>query len=208
MHVTGKWNRDSVFAWIIVIALHVLAWRELSRIDAFHSEPSGDSTRLRLTWIEREPPRVIDPPVPTSPSLQRAPQARSRPPPATILEAASVPIPTVHTIPPPTRSLSAVFIEQARHEAERMAHAERLPADPFASRNGGFQRPAPDTIRMKREISLQDIVAGVGQLLFAPPGYELDPCPRNERNIRKLMDGSDPKAMQRELEYEREYCRP
>ena len=89
-----------------------------------------------------------------------------------------------------------------------MAQAERLPADPFANRNGGLQRPAPDSIRMKPRLSPQTIVAAVGQYLFAPPGYEQDPCPQNERNIRKLMDGSDPKAMQRELEYEREFCRP
>ena len=89
-----------------------------------------------------------------------------------------------------------------------MTHAERLPAAPFANRPSGLQRPAPDTFHMKQQISPQDIVAEVGRLLFAPPGYEQDPCPRNERNVRKLMDGSDPKAMQRELEYEREYCQP
>ena len=53
-----------------------------------------------------------------------------------------------------------------------------------------------------------DVVAAVGQYLFAPPGYERDPCPQNQRNIRKWMDGSNPEAMQHELDYEREYCRP
>ena len=74
MRGTGKWNGESVLAWMIVIALHALAWRELSRIDTLGSDPSGDSARLRLTWIEREPPRVVDAPVPVSPSLPRTPQ--------------------------------------------------------------------------------------------------------------------------------------
>lgn len=197
-----------MLAWAIVITLHALAWRELSRIDVLRSDPSGDSTRLRLTWIKREPPRIIDAPATISPMLPRAPQVNSDPGAEPVPAPDNPPRKTVHTELRPTRSLSAVFLEQARRHAEQVAHAERQPADPFANRTGGLERPAPDTIRMKPVLSPQSIVAAVGKYLFAPAGYEQDPCPQNQRNIRRLMDGSDPKAMQHELDYEREYCRP
>lgn len=206
MHGTGKWNGESIFAWAIVIALHALLWRELSRIDLPRIGHTESSARLRLTWIPRQSPRHID--RPKAIAQPRAAQAGSDAGDVRSDEASQLPRETVHSAPQPTRSLSAVFLEQGRRHAEQLVQAERLPMDPFASRNGGFQRPAPNTIRMKPQISPQDVVAAVGQYLFAPPGYEQDPCPQNARNIQKLLDGSDPKSMQYELEYEREYCRP
>ncbi|MDQ3040727.1 MAG: hypothetical protein M3R16_13160 [Pseudomonadota bacterium] len=193
---------------MIVALLHALVWRELSQVDLPGSTQPETSTRLRLTWIERESPRIIDAPRTISPPPPRTPRMASDANVESHREVSDIPSEAIHAPPQPTRSLSAVFLEQGRRHAEQIAHAERLPADPFASRTGGFERPAPDTIRMKPPLSPQAIVAAVGQYLFAPPGYEQDPCPQNARNIRRLMDGSDPKAMQHELDYEREYCRP
>lgn len=206
MHGTRKWHGEPVLAWSIVLLLHALLWRGLSRIDVVSFRDDEDATRLQLIWIDRAPPPVVPLPEAIAPPAVRKPRIRSG---ASAKAVQGESVSTRENSPPqPTRSLSAVFLLQARRTIEQADSLQRAPVDPFASRNGGFQAPAADTIRMKRQISPRDVVAAVGQLLFAPPGYEQDPCRENARNIRRLMTDLDAPAMQRELDYEREYCRP
>ncbi|MCY7354665.1 MAG: hypothetical protein LH470_06240 [Lysobacter sp.] len=208
MHGTRKWSGESMLAWVIVILLHAVLWRGLTRIDTPGLKQVEHTTRLQLVWIDREPPPIAAASTTIAAMAVRKPPIRARPRDAEAVRDAAV-IPRDAAAPPqPVRSLSAVFLEQGRRHAQQLAEAERVPLDPFASRTGGFDAPAANRIRMKRQISPQDVVAAVGQYLFAPPGYEQDPCPQNQRNIRRLMTDLDPGAMQRELDYEREYCRP
>lgn len=60
---------------------------------------------------------------------------------------------------------------------------------------------------MRSHITPASVLAKIGKVIGGP-GYEADPCPRNRRNIDQLLAAGDSPALRRELEYEREYCRP
>jgi len=180
----------------------------LSRIDVVQLKTIEPTARLRLTWVKRAIPPIARAPTTIAPAEGRKPPILAKARDAQVVHDAAIPKSDTVAPPQPARSLSAVFLQQGRRHAQQLVDAERISPDPFASRTGGFEPPAAGRFRMKRRLSPQNVVAAVGQYLFAPPGYEQDPCPQNQRNIRRLMTDPDPASMQRELDYEREYCRP
>lgn len=69
----------------------------------------------------------------------------------------------------------------------------------------------PDRVRMRRQVTGQQVIEGAAQVLgFWPPGYESDPCPRVKRNIAGLMTDTRPEgraALGEELRRQRVACR-
>jgi hypothetical protein len=104
-----------------------------------------------------------------------------------------------------TVSASAV-LAQALDIARRQA-MPTFQADPFADRPSRLPGERKERFRMV-QVSPADVVVGIGAFLFYPPGYEADQCPRNRRNLHKLLAGGDSPRLRLALEYEREYCRP
>ncbi|MBW8366743.1 MAG: hypothetical protein K0M70_02665 [Arenimonas sp.] len=95
---------------------------------------------------------------------------------------------------------------------------EAEPTDPEFRRNPAptdtalaFPESPPDRMRMRRQITGQDVVEGAAQLLgLWPPGYESDPCPRVQRNIANLMTDASASGRERlgeEVRRRRVACR-
>lgn len=60
--------------------------------------------------------------------------------------------------------------------------------NPLASTYNPRPRPAPGRFRMRRQLSPEDIVRGVSQILgFWPPGYTDDPCAGLDKAVEMLM---------------------
>jgi len=121
---------------------------------------------------------------------------------------ATQPVSPAPAPPVDARTLSATFLDQAHARAQREAEQNIPPPDPFARRQPHLPGARDGRFRMQRQRSPRDFVAAVGSYLFAPVGYQADPCPRNRNNIGNLMAGQDSKALQQELDFERRDCRP
>jgi len=203
--------RDRGIAWCIVLTWHMLAVWVLVR--GSRIEPSRDDAQaLQVVYVATSV---------TAPAL--AATARANPALTTrwhrsldrreLLHAEDAthadPVTPEASLPAQVRPLSAVFIDQARAWAQ-----QQTPIDDFASRDPLARRPGPppaapaERFRMQPQRSLEDRIAAVGGSLFAPAGYDADPCPRNRENIGNLMTGHDPQALQQELDFERRHCRP
>lgn len=69
--------------------------------------------------------------------------------------------------------------------------------NPLTSTYNPIPSPAPGRFRMRRQISPEDIVRGVSQILgFWPPGYTDDPC----AGLDKAVDMFKPARTRRELD--------
>ncbi len=198
---TGMW-RDRGVALGIVLLWHVITGWWLLR--TLHVDQAAvDEAALQIIYVDRAVPpvsvRVAATPHPTRKPLL-APTMRQ----IKIVAA----MPSQNTLPPATaRPLSAVFLGQSRLAAEQynqpveQAPFDRVPAQLPGAGSGRF--------RMRRQITPQSAVAWVAKRLqLLPPGYEADPCPRNNENIGNLMAKGDSAAMQQEVEFERAHCRP
>lgn len=200
---TGKW-RDHGIALGVVLAWHILLGWVLVR--ALRIEPSrNDEDALQIVYVT-----VPASALPSTAHVARIPAARQqyRPRPEPVhagtanLRASAAPQPV------DAPSLSAVFLDQAHTWAQQQAPIDFASHDPLASRPKQLPVAATKRFRMKPQHSPRDLVAAVGGYLFAPKGYNTDPCPRNRENIGNLMAGQDSQALQQELDFEREHCRP
>lgn len=200
---TGKW-RDRGIALGVVLAWHILLGWVLVR--ALRLEPSpNDEDALQIVYVTA-PASAL----PATTHAGRPPAARQqrRPPPESVhAETARLRTPAVpHPVDAPL--LSAVFLDQVHTWAQQQAPIDFASHDPLASRPKQLPVAATKRFRMKPQHSPRDLVAAVGGYLFAPKGYNADPCPRNRENIGNLMAGQDSQALQQELDFEREHCRP
>ena len=103
--------------------------------------------------------------------------------------------------------MTAVFIAQAAQQAAASAPPP-TPADPFANRPVNLPGEAGTTrlrVRMREPRSVARVVEGIGAL-FGGPGP--DPCAEARANIAALGPGDDRAALEREVDFERRYCRP
>ena len=79
----------------------------------------------------------------------------------------------------------------------------RPPSDPVAA-------PRKMHLRMRPPTSPASMVEGAIRLLFAPPGYETDPCAPMDRSINQLLNSVDAesgKVLRDELAREKALCR-
>lgn len=200
---TGKW-RDRGIAWGVVLVWHMLAGWVLMR--AVRIEPSrSDEDVFQLIYVT-----AAAPPLAAIARASRTAAARQqrlpRPKPVQVetagLNASAAPQ-SVDASP-----LSAVFLDQVHSLAQQQAPIDFASRDPLASRPKRLSGAVTDRFRMKTQRSPSNLVAAVGAYLFAPKGYDADPCPRNRENIGNLMAGQDSQALQQELDFERRHCRP
>ncbi len=201
---TGKW-RDHGIACSVALAWHVLMGWYLIRVTPLQVA-AADDPALQVIYIPaRLPPRshvaprgMLSKRVVERPVLVRREAAA-------VMTKPGLPVPA---LPAEARPLSATFLDQAHAWAQRETDGNIPRPDPFASRQPHLPGERDGRFLMQRPRAPGDLVAAVGGYLFAPVGYQADPCPRNRTNIGNLMAGQDAKAMQQELDFERRHCRP
>ena len=204
MRNTGKGRHDGAIAWMLLLVLHGLFGWMLTRIAHVPPPPRADSD-LQVVYVQsiaRDARRELRE-LSIAPGKRLAADAArpDSPPPAPTAPAGAVPATTT------TRSSPAVLIEQGRQAIARQAQDDFAPADPFASRRARLPGAGGGRFRMRKQRTPEEVVNAVVGYLFAPQGYEQDPCPRNRSNIDGLITRGDSPALQRELEFERKYCR-
>ena len=187
-------NRESlelsnVLLWLLVALLHVGLFLVLD----FAMRPSaivGDAVDapLQVTIVELAEavkPRVIAPPeVPRLPHPQRATPQTDR-----ALQAVSMPAHAItQTATPPTSADTRPALDLHDMQAQILLPARAIakPADPFARRPASDMLPGSDRvlapgIRVRAEVSPQNVVEKIGALLFG--GGHFDPCPEYEQRL-------------------------
>ena len=198
---TGKW-RDGGIAWGVVLAWHVLfAWMLVRTARVEHLQDDADA--LQVVYITA-PAAITRLPRPSD----AHPRRRVRDKPSQVATIATIARASRATQPVDRKPLSAVFLDEAHTLAQQQAPITFAAREPFASRPTQLPGAGTGRFRMQPQRSPRDLVAAVGGYLFAPKGYESDPCPRNRENIGRAMAGQDPQARQQELDFERRHCRP
>lgn len=196
----GPRTTTTGIALALTILVHAgLAWWLLGLRE---TASKAESKALAVVWIER--------PAPTPPAAVDVPDvAIARP---------DVPLPA----PAPSRrdALQAVEIDAAPVDAETrlptaadlLAQAgqwarDQAPAADFAH-DPLRRRVAPRAegrFAMRRSISPEDVVKGIGQLLGGA-GYTETPCPQIRRNIANLGIGGDAELAAEEIRRLQQYC--
>lgn len=190
---TRKWQ-GRAFAWSVVLAWHALvAWWLWHGI---RLPRGGDASGLEVVYLElpQAPPSPPPQAVATLPAALRVEKA-STPPPATA----------------PVESTQAVSAATVLRQARALAEARDPPAfaapDPLADRGSRYAHAPPDRFRTRVRITPALVLSKIGKIVGGP-GYDADPCPRNRRNIERLLAAGDSAELRMDLEYEREHCRP
>jgi hypothetical protein len=200
---TRKW-RERAAACGVVVAWHVAGWWLLHATRM--ATGSGADAALQVVYVDLPPPRG------EAPHARTAGSARRRRPHAGHAAAARKTTAALQA-PPATPSAAPSLPPQdalVREAARRaLAGDPPPPRDPFADRPSRL--PGHDVsgrFRMAEPVTPARVVAAIGALLFYPPGYDPDPCPRNAANIGNLLAAGDSPELQLELDFERRHCRP
>lgn len=189
---TGTW-RERGIALGIVLGWHALVgWWLLQRLPL---DQSGANAALEVVYVTLSPPAVPKTKA-SSPRNGGISRRHGDTPPARA---------ALHLIAAPNPPDASAILAQALETVHREAEPE-FRSDPFANRPVRLPGKGGGRFRM-RQTAPADVVARIAAL-FSPPGYEKDPCPRNQRNIADLLAGGDSPRLQLELEYERQHCRP
>lgn len=179
-------------AWGVVLGWHALVgWWLLQRLPL---DQGGADVALEVVYVSLPPPAV---PQPMAPAARSDEGGRRQP------ARAAAPAPVAAPVPPGASAILAQALEAVHREP-----ASEFRSDPFADRPGRLPGEGKDRFRMQRQITPADVVAGIGAFLFYPPGYEVDQCPRNRRNLANLLAGGDSPRLRLALEYDQRYCRP
>ncbi len=203
--------RSRVFVLAIVVLLHLMFYQMLGHGQDGQWVARSQDRVLRVEFIERTPrPAVVVPESAEDAPLSAAPVARASVNPGKPTDNAREKQPALSAIPvdatgPTTRPLALDW--QAPAEVEP-GFQPSLPEEDVAFPT---ELNGPDRIRVRRQVSGQQVVEGAAQLLgFWPAGYESDPCPRVKRNISGLMTDTRPEgreALGEELRRQRVACR-
>jgi hypothetical protein len=198
---TGTW-RDRGIACGVVLAWHFAGWWLLHAVrgvpDA-HTPAALQVVYFSLPQLPRTPPA----------HARRRPSAHAsggRQAPLQALDLTdSAPRATEETaVTQPAAALAGQIAGAARAVA-----GAPLPApDPFASRPVRLPGRDASRFRMRPALSPADMVVAVSRRLFYPPGYEADPCPRNQRNLHNLLAAGDSQRLRMAMAFDREHCRP
>src|SRR5690606_27579422 len=179
----------------------VLAWHALVAWCLLHGVrlPRGsDSPALEVLYLDLPdaPPPSPPPAAPiTAPVALRVQPVPAPPQPAGDRAGATP------AVPP------AGVLELARALAAAGDPVAFAAADPLANRASRYTAPPAGRFRTRTRITPALVLAEIGKIIGGP-GYEADPCPRNRRNIERLLAAGDSAELRMDLEYEREHCRP
>jgi len=196
----GSRNTAAGIALGATVLVHAgIAWWLLGLRDA---SPSRDATMaLAVVWIERPPPAVA-PPVLPLPRQARPDSAPAVPFRATRHRLQAVELEVPATGADASLPTAATLLEQAGEWARRQAPAADFAHDPLR------HRPPPGAggrFAMRRQVSPEDIVKGIGKLLGGG-GYTEDPCPQIRRNLASLGTGGDAELTREEVDRLQRFC--
>lgn len=171
--------------------------------------PAPDDVVLQAVWVTRAPAPPSPPaadsggPAASAQSVHR----RRAPPPSALHDGATLPTPDAASPPEPVgaRTLSAVYLAQARQQAQAAADPFSAP-DPLADRAVHLPGKAAATFRMREPVSPSRAVAMVG-LLFGGNDPK-EPCRSNRARIADLGTAGHSERLQQELDFDRRWCRP
>jgi hypothetical protein len=199
-------------AWGVVALVHAgfiwvaMQWR-------MPADAVDDDSVLAVIFIAAPSPSPS--PSPATAPVQR-PERRDhvvvppprKPPPRERIDTTSAPQPAADSsLQDQPSGLTAVQIDPRTLDPER---ATRAPWDAPAADLLGRRAPtlpghATQRFKMQQPRSLANAVERFGQLFG---GRGEDPCKRTRANIDGLASQGDSADLQRELDYERRYCRP
>jgi hypothetical protein len=207
MRRTGGIEGERVIAWLFVLGAHLLFWWLLTRA-ASVTTPAADNSddALRMVWIDPPSPRAApaqDIPPPTPSSLR---PRHTRPSPVAAAASNVAAAITEETGPTPVmtaRTMTAVFIEQARHLADSQDDA--FVRDPLADRIAVLPGHGGGQFRMRKPRSVKRVVSTIGKLFG---GGDFDPCPGIRQSIASLAADGDSEALQVELDARRRAACP
>ncbi|MEO5565236.1 MAG: hypothetical protein ABIR05_01020 [Luteimonas sp.] len=198
---TGKW-RDRTIAVGLVLGWHALVGWWLLHLPPLRE--NGASEAIQVVFVTLPPPPVREPSTAARHRTRSESPQHAAPVPASrhlanATAGASADVPAL----PNARALLAQALDTVRNQA-----APQLRSDPLADRPTRLPGRNDGRFRFQRALTPADVVAGIGALLFYPPGYESDQCPRNGRNLANLLAAGDSPALREAVEYERRFCRP
>lgn len=211
---------ERAYAWGAVALVHAgfiwvaMQWR-------MPADAVEDDAALAVIFIAAPSLAAVQTPEPArSPERHDrvAASAPRKPPSRERVDTANTSPPTVDSAPQdqPT-GLTAVQIDPRTLDPQTLdpriadrAHTTRAPwdapaADMLARRAPTLPGHATQRFKMQQTRSLANAVERFGQLFG---GRGEDPCKRTRANIDGLASQGDSADLQRELEYERRYCRP
>lgn len=201
------WERGVAAA--VAVVINVMAIRALSVALRSPTLPDTADAVLQALWIMRSPP----PPVPSvvegsTPRTAAPPMRHARTPVAAALrdQVASSTGAATTAEPVAGRSLSAVYLAQARQHAQVADEPFAVRPDPLADRTVRLPGKPAGTFRMREPGSPARAVAMVGMLFGASDPKE--PCNSNRARIADLGTAGDSERLQQELDFERRWCRP
>lgn len=171
-------NPETAIAWLFVALLHAVVVWVVSR--PVFMEPGNVGPPLQVVFIQR--PHSKQQPVAKSARVvvaqgrKAASQVRSEP---------------RLSRPPKSNPTMVVGDDVWDRPATTPADGITFTQNPFASTYNPRPRPAPGLFRMRRQLSPEDIVRGVSQILgFWPPGYTDDPCAGLDKAVSMLTAAS------------------
>jgi len=188
-----KWQGEAL-AWSVVLGWHLLvAWWLLHAVRL----PGDDSLALHVVYISLPPlPDVPPAQQPTAHPQQAAATATPRSP------------PPMKVVPIEARTpVSASVLQQARAYAAAAAPVVFAAPDPLGDRSPPLPPVGAERFRVRTQVTPALVLAEIGKLVGGP-GYIADPCPRNRRNLDRLLAQGDSERLRIAIEYDRTYCRP
>ncbi|PBJ82895.1 hypothetical protein CMZ84_12380 [Lysobacteraceae bacterium NML93-0399] len=162
---------------------------------------------LTVVWIDRAPPP--SPPADLSPA-PAFPAAAARPPAPSRERPLRGSLQAVVVAPSPSDSAASAAPGPGAAELLEQAGAwarSQTPAVDFAHDTLRHRVPptADGRFAMRRGVSPEDVVRGIGQLLGGA-GYTTDPCPQIRRNIANAGNGDDPALAAEEVRRLQRFC--
>lgn len=199
-------------AWGVVALVHAgfiwvaMQWR-------MPADAVEDDSVLALIFIaapSRPPARTSQLPQPAQPPERRdrVASAQRKPPQRERVDTIAASLPPVDPAPQdPPSGLTAVQIDPRVTDPARATRApwDAPAADLLERRAPTLPGHATQRFKMQQPRSLATAVERFGQMFG---GRGEDPCKRTRANIDGLASQGDSADLQRELEYERRYCRP
>lgn len=205
MRSTGKSRDERIVAATVALAANGLIGWTLVALLTPDTIAADDDASLQVVWIQAPAPRQVALRAPTrghggqartAHALDPLPRAQPR-----------TPTPAAETAPEilPTRSMSAVYLQQARQWSQAQA-AETPPADPFANRRVALRDQAGSRFRLAHSSPAATVAKQLGKF-FGGAGYATDDCGAIDERLLGLVVAGDDRAVQQDLDYERRNCR-
>ena len=174
-------NPETAIVWAFVALLHVVVVWVVSR--PIFIAPSNVGPPLQVVFIQQ--PRAKLQPQPVA-KIERAVAAQGR---KAASPARSEPLLSgADHAAPQSNPTPVVGDDSWSRPPAALADGITFAHNPLASTYNPRPMPAPGRFRMRRQLSPEDIVRGVSQVLgFWPPGYTDDPCAGLDKAVEMFM---------------------